>query len=41
MGLLTETGLVEGRQGGASGWLVTKPHHAITYLKHESPYSVA
>lgn len=42
MRLLSESGLVEGRhaQGGASGRLVTKPHHAITYLKFESVYAV-
>ena len=40
MRLLVESGLVEGRraQGRASGRLVTKPRHAVTYLKYESPY---
>ena len=42
MRLLTESGLVEGRSdnGGASGWLVTHPRHAITYLKFESGYAI-
>lgn len=42
MRLLSESGLVEGRhaQGGASGRLVTKPQHAITYLTKESPFAV-
>ncbi|MEM7343593.1 MAG: hypothetical protein AAF485_05075 [Chloroflexota bacterium] len=34
--LLSETGLIEGRQGGASGRMVTKAQHALTYLKYES-----
>lgn len=40
MMLLTRAGLVEGRheQGRASGYLVTHPRHAITYLKYESPF---
>lgn len=38
--LLSSAGLVEGRQDGASGRLVTLPRHAITYLKHESQYRV-
>lgn len=42
MRLLAESGLIEGRHGsgGASGWLVTHPRHAITYLKFESGYAV-
>lgn len=40
MTLLTRSGLVEGRHdsGRASGYLVTHPRHAITYLKYESPF---
>jgi len=39
--LLVSAGLVEGRAAGASGRLVTKPRHAITFLKHESRYAVS
>lgn len=41
--LLVSSGLVEGRHqtGGASGYLVTTPRHAVTYLKHESTYRAA
>jgi len=40
MRLLHEAGLIGGRQTGASGFLVTKPHYAITYLKNESRYKL-
>lgn len=43
MMLLTRAGLVEGRheQGRASGYLVTHPRHAVTFLKYESPFRAA
>jgi hypothetical protein len=42
MRLLTEVGLIEGRHGhgGASGYLITTPRYAITYLKHESKHRI-
>lgn len=41
--LLSRAGLVEGRHesGRASGYLVTHPRHAVTYLKYESPFRAA
>ena len=40
MRLLSESGLIAGRQPGASGYLPpnVKPHNAVTHLKYESQY---
>ena len=36
--LLVSSGLLSGRTGGSSGYLITCPRSSITYLKYESPY---
>lgn len=40
MDLLTQAGIVEGRQFGASGRLVCFPREAISFLKYESTFAI-